>query len=810
MYRNIFLKLATDSKDKRFVVTDNYFTYFTVSDFKDDFDGLWSGGFHLFNSLNIGSANSKIKHKSQTLTYIEADFDNKIALKFYLLKKSDGLIINFANKSFISRKIKKVNCFLKIESHYNIIEHNSNYIIIEYDKPERLGFGFDKFYCVFLSTTNFIFENVVKSENIMNFDFITKQKVEKEPEILVLYGFNLTKLKKQIEYSKDKTINLKKQHIRNSLIPFTYSSFETEDKTFDKALVWATYSANGFVMQKNDTIGLWAGLQWFDNSWGRDTFISLPGVSLVSGRYEEAKHIIENFTRYQCNNKKSDCFGKIPNVIFSENRIIFNTADATPLLIREIYEYFLYTGDYNFILNMWHTIKLVIDTQYLAKKDENYFVTHKDSDDWMDAKKDDTYSYSPRGDKAIEIQSLWYVSLYVAFNIGKEIIKYRETNKMPLPDNIKINELRKDIKKYKTFADKLKKSFSNFFTNESEPFLFDHINSDYSKDTKIRPNPFLAIYYSNMIGIPPLFERDKIIKFLKFALPKIVYINGVSSLDKNDIDFHPINNSPLFHKDAAYHNGMIWTFLSGAIINVATSFGLQNFIYQQTQSLVDQILNVGALGTLSELVYPYQKTKNEIITAGTYSQTWSLAEFSRSFYKDYLGINLNVPKRKIYLSPSIPIKLGFVKTNIRFGFYETVNFNVLMDNSTTNVKSIVIKAIEINKPIFIIIKIKLGYEKIGTKFKYKTQFVKIKLSDNNDIFKIEFIEDKTNLIKIKSFNIFGSSQILSLEMGYEISDTIYENNLKYATSIGDLDLKNYKSMTEDKYLEKKITAKDKI
>ena len=567
--------------------------------------------------------------------------------------------------------------------------------------------------------------------------------------------------------------------------------------------MWATYSANGFVMRKNETIGLWAGLQWFDNSWGRDTFISLPGVSLVSGRYEEAKHIIVNFVKYQCNSKKSEAFGKIPNVIFSEDKIIFNTADATPLLVREIYEYFLHTGDINFILNMWQTIKLVIEAQYIAKKDDNHFVPQKDADDWMDAKKDDKYPYSPRGDKAIEIQALWYVALYVAFNIGKEIVNYREVSKMPLPDNIRIDELKKDIVRYKNLADNLKVSFNKFFISSQEPYIYDHINIDYSFDTKTRPNPLLAVYYSTMLGIPSLFERDKIIKFLKFALPKIVYKFGVSSLDKNDEDFHPINNSTLFHKDAAYHNGMIWLFLSGTLTNSLASFGLQNFVFRHTESLVSQILDSQALGTLSELLYPYQKDKNSVTPSGTYSQTWSISEFCRSFYRDYLGINLNVPKRKIFFTPALPMKFGFVKTKIRYGYYETLHYHITNDKESDSISSIDVKAIEINRPIFVILKIRLGYEKFGTKYKYKTLFTKIKLSENGDLFKIEFTRESPNLIKLKNLDISSHSEVMSVEIGSEVSEIVYEDGLKYARPINDEELKKYKSMTVEKYLEKK-------
>ena len=49
-----------------------------------------------------------------------------------------------------------------------------------------------------------------------------------------------------------------------------------------------------------------AGYHWFTD-WGRDTMISLEGLTLATGRYEEAGYILRTFARYERD-------GLIPNM----------------------------------------------------------------------------------------------------------------------------------------------------------------------------------------------------------------------------------------------------------------------------------------------------------------------------------------------------------------------------------------------------------------------------------------------------------------------------------------------------------------
>ena len=49
----------------------------------------------------------------------------------------------------------------------------------------------------------------------------------------------------------------------------------TDDPRLDEALAWARFSGWMLVTDDGGARGIWAGLPWFRDNWGRDTFIAL-------------------------------------------------------------------------------------------------------------------------------------------------------------------------------------------------------------------------------------------------------------------------------------------------------------------------------------------------------------------------------------------------------------------------------------------------------------------------------------------------------------------------------------------------------
>jgi predicted glycogen debranching enzyme len=112
-------------------------------------------------------------------------------------------------------------------------------------------------------------------------------------------------------------------------------------------------AATSFVKHVDDTVQIWAASRdWFLEEWGRDAFISLPGVLLVSGRYAEARAVILRFARLVNN-------GLIPNRI-RDAQVEYNTVDASLWFIQAIKSYLKYTQDWAFIRTLLPVIRTVI------------------------------------------------------------------------------------------------------------------------------------------------------------------------------------------------------------------------------------------------------------------------------------------------------------------------------------------------------------------------------------------------------------------------------------------------------------------
>jgi hypothetical protein len=153
---------------------------------------------------------------------------------------------------------------------------------------------------------------------------------------------------------------------------------------------------------------------------------------------------------------------------------------------------------------------------------------------------------------------------------------------------------------------------------------------------------------------------------LRTVVGRLTYTYGVASLAQDEEGFHPYHQNPPFYpKDAAYHNGTVWTWVQGPVISELSRVGEQNLAWLITANSVHQILDRGAVGTQSELLDAIPRPgKTDPDPSGTFSQAWNLAEFIRNFYDDYLGLRVNLLDHTIRLQPNVPDSLGNVGASL--------------------------------------------------------------------------------------------------------------------------------------------------
>ena len=306
-------------------------------------------------------------------------------------------------------------------------------------------------------------------------------------------------------------------------------------------LNWILLAADSFIVQ--NTAGrkaVIAGYHWFE-PWGRDTFISMPGLLLVTGRFNDATGILQNFIQY-CKN------GLIPNFVADKSgEPAYNTVDATLWYVNAVLQYLKYTGDYAFVKEkLWEKLQAIIDyhtrgTLYGIRLDDDGLIMHGSRLTWMDAAVGGK-EITPRVGKAVEIQALWYNALRImqllANNFGEKAL----------------------AEKYAVMADKTSKSFNEKFWNTNAGCLFDVLQAD-GADASLRPNQIFAVSLDFT-----MLDADRSAQVVNVVNRELVTPFGLRTLALSDPKFVGKCFGDRLSRDTAYHNGTIWPWLLGPFI----------------------------------------------------------------------------------------------------------------------------------------------------------------------------------------------------------------------------------------------------
>lgn len=425
----------------------------------------------------------------------------------------------------------------------------------------------------------------------------------------------------------------------NSLIT-EFNPVKSNIKDLDMALNWLTLTTDELITEQQGK-GIYAGLPWFNEYWGRDMFISMPGACLVGGQFDVAKQILMDFAKFQDKNPDSPTYGRIPNRANLEG-ILYNTTDGTPRFVVQAFELLEYSGDTAFIKDIYPAVKLSIDASCRNFTDDKGYLVHADADTWMDVKRNGIPG-SPRGNRANDIQALWYEQLLA----GSELA-------MRMGDS-------ESAERWDRLADKIRSNFENDYCDKSGFMVYDHLNSDETPDVQFRPN---QLYCFDMIN-----DEDFKKKVLRRCWEELTYPWGVASLAQWDKQFHPQHeNWHYYHKDDAYHNGTVWLWNNGIAMQRMIEYGQVEMAWQLFKNMNRQALREGAVGSLSENADAHPREgKTWVNRSGTFLQAWSNAEHLRVWYQYFLGIRPDMLNRTIIIEPKLPDEISEINTQVRVG-----------------------------------------------------------------------------------------------------------------------------------------------
>ncbi|HVX11085.1 MAG TPA: amylo-alpha-1,6-glucosidase [Pirellulales bacterium] len=351
-----------------------------------------------------------------------------------------------------------------------------------------------------------------------------------------------------------------------------------------------------------------AGYHWFTD-WGRDTMISLEGLTLVTGRHAEAGYILRSFAHHVRD-------GLIPNLFPEGGREgLYHTADATFWYFHALDRYLQTTDDRLTLRLLLPILRTSIEhhekgTRFGIRVDPadglitqgqpGYQLT------WMDAKVGD-WVVTPRRGKAVEINALWYNAL----RLTERWVAEEEGDAA--------------ARSYGAAAERVFASFNERFWLEEEGHLCDVVDGEWGNDTTFRPNQIFAISLPHAV-----LERAHWQTVLDQVVDRLLTPMGLRSLAPGEADYKPRYDGDLRARDAAYHQGTVWAWLVGPMVDawlkvhpedLETARGfLSGFRAHAGEACI------GSISEIFDAEAPYTPR-------GCVAQAWSVAEVLRAWVK---------------------------------------------------------------------------------------------------------------------------------------------------------------------------------
>lgn len=352
-----------------------------------------------------------------------------------------------------------------------------------------------------------------------------------------------------------------------------------------------------------------AGFPWFAD-WGRDAFISLPGLLLATGRFNEAKSVLTTFAQAADE-------GMIPNRFDDYGgAAYFNSIDASLWFVNAAFQYLNATDDSEtFTQQLLPIIRWIVDsyhngTRFGIHADKDGLITGGSEDTqltWMDAKYE-KMAFTPRYGKAVEVNALWYNALcglaqfYTERDIGA-------------------------AKRYRAMAEEVEGSFCELFWNKETGCLNDCILPDGTIDASIRPN---QIFAASLPFSPLQPDRQKAV--VEVVSEELLTPYGLRTLSPRDRRYKSMYIGSQRYRDEAYHQGTVWPYLIGPFVEAylkVNDFSRKSKerAAEFIEPLMRYLTEDGCLGSVSEIFdgdAPHRPR-------GCIAQAWSVAELIRAY-----------------------------------------------------------------------------------------------------------------------------------------------------------------------------------
>jgi predicted glycogen debranching enzyme len=371
-------------------------------------------------------------------------------------------------------------------------------------------------------------------------------------------------------------------------------------------------SADTFLVKDPKLRSIIAGYPWFGD-WGRDAFISVPGLLLVTGRKNEAEEFLVERSHWLQG-------GFLP--AFNDpngGQASYESADTSLWFFYSAYKTWQYGQNKAFIQEIFPTLVSIFEAYRQGKKtwlkmgEDGLIYAHNPETPltWMDAKVGH-WVVTPRSGAPVEVNALWYNALKILAEFSMLVGQY---------------SLKSDCLK---LAEKVQASFVEKFWNENLECLYDVVGFNVP-DASVRPNQLFAL------SLPfSLLPKEKEERIFKIIASKLYTPLGLRTLAPDDKNYKGSYQGDRWLRDGAYHQGTVWPWLLGpfmtALVKLKGEKGRQ-MVLELLSPIFSHLQDAG-IGFISEIFwgdFPHYPV-------GCIAQAWSVAEVLRAYVEEGLGI----------------------------------------------------------------------------------------------------------------------------------------------------------------------------
>jgi predicted glycogen debranching enzyme len=350
-----------------------------------------------------------------------------------------------------------------------------------------------------------------------------------------------------------------------------------------------------------------AGYPWFGD-WGRDTMISLAGLTLATGRFEIARPILRTFAYYLDR-------GMLPNVFPDQGETpYYNTVDATLWHFEAIRAYYEQSKDDELLKELFPKLAEIIDwhkqgTRYKIACDAEDGLLYAGEEGvqltWMDAKVNN-WVVTPRIGKPIEVNALWYNALRIIQQFAQS--------------------LGKPAQEYAQMAAQTAKGFQRFW-HQDKGCCYDVLDSPQGNDASVRPNQIFAVSLPTNTQISPLLTKEQQKAVVDTCARLLLTSHGLRSLSLDHPDYQGHYGGGVVQRDGSYHQGTVWGWLIGAFVQAHLKVYQNPAVARTFLQPMATHLQAACVGNLSEIF----DGDPPFTPRGAFAQAWTVAEVLRAW-----------------------------------------------------------------------------------------------------------------------------------------------------------------------------------